>query len=387
MSSDKSRGGPAVPEPRLRSREVIIGEAVTWSSRWTLRWIILALGAALVGWVIQQVWSILLPVLLALVLTTVLQPPARWMESRLSFSPVAAALAAIAGALVALSGIVVFIAPSVGTQVSEIADSAADGLTQLQAWVERSDVLGVNHVQVDSLVATAQERLRSSASSIASGVLVGVSAVTSVLVNVLLTLVLSFFFLKDGRGFLPWLRQMTGPTVGGHLAEVGSRAWDTLGGFVRTQALVGLIDAVLIGTALVVVGIPLALPLALLTFVAAFAPIIGAVTVGALAVLIALVANGWVAAVIIFVVVLVVQQLEGNVLLPWLQGKSLDLHAVVVLLTIVLGSTIFGVAGAFLGVPVVAVGAVVVRYLNERVAAAASASDEHAVEETQGPGE
>ncbi len=129
----------------------------------------------------------------------------------------------------------------------------------------------------------------------------------------------------------------------------------------------GLIDAVLIGIGLVVVGVPLALPLAVLTFVAAFAPIVGAVTVGAVAVLVALVANGWVSALVVLGIVLVVQQLEGNVFLPWLQGKTLNLHAAVVLLTVVLGSTLFGVAGAFLGVPLVAVLAVVLRYLNELV--------------------
>ncbi len=145
------------------------------------------------------------------------------------------------------------------------------------------------------------------------------------------------------------------------------RAWTTLGGFVRTQALVGLIDAVLIGTGLLLVGVPLALPLAVLTFIAAFAPIVGAVSVGALAVLVTLVANGWVSALIVLGIVLGVQQLEGNVLLPWLQGRSLRLHAGVVLLTIILGSTLFGVAGAFLGVPLVAVLAVVLRYLDELV--------------------
>ena len=109
------------------------------------------------------------------------------------------------------------------------------------------------------------------------------------------------------------------------------------------------------------------MPLAVLTFIAAFAPIVGAITVGALAVLVALVANGWVSALIVMAIVLGVQQLEGNVLLPWLQGRSLRLHAGVVLLTIVLGSTLFGVAGAFLGVPAVAVLAVVVRYLDAQV--------------------
>lgn len=362
--------------PAHRSREGVIGEAVTWLARWTLRWVVIAVGAALVGWMVQQLWSILLPVLLALILTTVLQPPARWLEARLRFPPLAAALSVVAAGVLALVGVIVFIAPSVAGQAGEIADSASGGLAQLQAWVESNDTLDVTQSQVESVVGAVQDRLRSSASSIASGVLVGVGTATSALINLVLTLVLSFFFLKDGRSFLPWLRRATGAHVGGHLAEVGSRAWDTLGGFVRTQALVGLIDAVLIGTALLVLGVPLALPLAVLTFVAAFAPIVGAITVGALAVLVALVANGWVVALVVAAVVLVVQQLEGNVLLPWLQGRSLDLHAAVVLLTIVLGSTLFGVAGAFLGVPVVAVCAVVARYLNERVDHAVSA-DEH----------
>ncbi|GAA1435068.1 AI-2E family transporter [Mycobacterium cookii] len=353
--------------PESRSREVVIGEAVTWLSRWALRWIVIAVGAALLGWVLQQLWSIVLPVLLALILTTVLQPPARWLETRLRFPQLAAAASAVAGSLLALAGVIVFIAPSVAAQVGEIADSASEGLTRLQAWVEGSDTLDVTHAQVESAVDAFQERLRSSASSIASGVLVGVGTITSALVNVLVTLVLAFFFLKDGRSFLPWLRRTTGPHVGTHLTEVGSRAWDTLGGFVRTQALVGLIDAALIGAALLLLGVPLAVPLAVLTFIAAFAPIVGAVTVGALAVLVALVTNGWVVGLAVLVVVLVVQQLEGNVLLPWLQGKSLDLHAAVVLLAIVLGSTLFGVAGAFLSVPVVAVGAVVARYLDERI--------------------
>lgn len=344
-----------------------------WSSAWALRWAIIAVGAVLLGCLVQQLWSILLPVLLALLLTTALEPPAPWLESRLRAPPALAALVTILGAVLTMSALMVYIAPAIANQVSVIADSASDGLTQIQTWLKTGG-MDLRQTQLDSVVAAAQDRLRSSASSIASGVLVGVSAAASAAINLLLTLMLSFFFLKDGRAFLPWLRRAAGPTVGGHLSEVGSRAWAVLGGFVRTQAMVGLIDAVLVGAGLVVLGVPVALPLALLTFVAAFAPIIGAVTVGALCVLVALVANSWVAALIVLVIVVVVQQLEGNVLLPWLQGKTLDLHAGVVLLAVVLGSTLFGIAGAFLAVPAVAVGAVVLRYLDEQVDYAARES-------------
>ena len=354
------------------SREAVIGNGVTWLSRWTLRWGIVVGGVVIIAWAVAQAWSILLPVLLALVLTTVLQPPSRWLERRWHLPQALAALSVILATLAVIALGLIFIVPSVGSQIGEIGDNASDGLSQIEQWVQNSD-LDVTQNQVDALVNAAQDKLRSSAASIASGVLVGVSALTSALINVLITLVLVFFFLKDGRHFLPWLRGLTGPRVGDHVVEVGDRAWSALGTFVRTQALVGLIDAVLIGLGLVVVGVPLALPLAVLTFVAAFAPIIGAVTVGIVAVLVALVANGWVAALIVLGIVLVVQQVEGNLLLPYLQGRSLNLHAGVVLLAVVLGSTLFGVAGAFLSVPAVAVAAVVLRYLNEVVEARSSA--------------
>ena len=358
---------PTTERPR---REEVLADGVVWLSRWSLRWVLIALGAGLLVYLLGQVWSILLPVVLALVLTTVLQPPVLWLERRTGVPAAVASALGVLGAVGAVAVVVLFIAPSIGAQVVDIADSASEGLTKLQDQFARSDL--VTQEQVDSAVGALQDRLRSSASSIASGVIIGVSAFTSALINLLLTLVLSFFFLKDGRRFVPWLRGVTGPSVGHHLAEVLSRSWATLGGFVRTQALVGLIDAVLIGLGLVVIGVPLAVPLAVLTFVAAFAPIIGAVTVGALAVLVALVAKGWVAAIIVAVIVLVVQQLEGNVLLPWLQGRTLSLHAAVVLLTIVVGSTLFGVAGAFLSVPTVAVAAVVLRYVDELVTARTS---------------
>ena len=344
----------------------MLGDGLAWLSRWTLRWIIVLIGAVAIGWGVAQLWSILLPILLAMILTTVLQPPSRWLERRFRFPAALAALSAIIAALTVIVLLILFIAPSVGSQVVDIADSASDGLSTIEERIQDSR-LDVTQNQVDAVVDAAQDKLRTSAASITSGVLVGVSAITSALINLLLTLVLAFFFLKDGRRFLPWLLGLTGARVGGHLVEVGNRGWSTLGGFVRTQALVGLIDAVLIGLGLVIVGVPLALPLAILTFIAAFAPIVGAVTIGAVAVLVALVANGWVSALIVFAIVLLVQQLEGNVFLPWLQGKTLNLHAGVVLLSVVLGSTLFGVAGAFLAVPAVAIAAVVLRYLSEVV--------------------
>mgnify|MGYP001757821245 FL=1 len=139
-------------------------------------------------------------------------------------------------------------------------------------------------------------------------------------------LVLTFFFLKDGENFLPMLRRVTGRRVGWHLTEVLTRCWNTLGGFIRTQAIVSAIDAIFIGLGLVLLNVPLAGPLAILTFFGGFIPMVGAFVAGALSVLIALVAVDFNTALMALLLVVAVQQLEGNILQPVLQSRAMNVH-------------------------------------------------------------
>jgi predicted PurR-regulated permease PerM len=354
----------ASPRP---TREQAIGAGLRWTSGWCLRWLLIAATAVALGYVVQYAWSILLPVLLALIVTTVLEGPVRLLERYLRFPPALASAVVLLGSIAVLVAIAFAIAPSVSGQSGDIVKSASAGLQKLQDWVQESDFISRN--QVDAALQEAQDRIQSSGGAIASGFLTTVGAVSSAVITLVITLVLTFFFLKDGRRFVPWARGIAGPRAGVHVGEVLHRSWRTLGGFIRTQALVSAIDAVFIGLGLVLVGVPLAIPLAILTFFGGFVPIVGAVVVGALAVLVALVSNGVTGALIILAVILAVQQLEGNVLSPWLQSKSMQLHAAVVLLSVTLGSTLFGITGAFLAVPTVAVAAVVLRYLNDQVTA------------------
>jgi predicted PurR-regulated permease PerM len=319
----------------------------------------------LLGLLVQQIWSALLPLSLALLIASVLQVPARFLEERLHFPKAAAAGAVVVGSVLVVVALGFALAPAVAGQSTDIIDSAVGGLQELQNWVQDTNFL--TRDQVDAAIQALQDRLASSGGQIADGVLTGVSAATSAVVTLVVTLILTFLFLKDGHRFQPLVRRMTGPRVGPHLVEVLKRIWKTLGGYIRTQALVSLIDAVLIGAGLLLVGVPLAIPLAVLTFVGGFIPIVGAFVAGVLAVLVALVSEGLTGALIILAVVVAVQQLEGNVLSPWLQSKSMQLHAGVVLLGVTLGSTLFGIIGAFLAVPVCAVAAVIIRYLDELV--------------------
>lgn len=342
-----------------------IGVGVRWSATWGLRVVMIAGGLAVFGYLIGQLWVIVLPVVLALIGATVLQPPAAWLI-RHRFRPALAALISVAVAGALLVGLVVVLAPSVLGQLGNLAGAAIAGIGQVQALLA-GPPLNLGAGQVGAVLDTITQQLQQSASTITSTVLTGLGNVASGLLTFGLAVVLAFLFVKDGPRFLPWLHRTARSRAGPHLDVVLRRSWRTLGGFIRTQALVGLVDAVFIGAALLVLGVPLAVPLAVLTFFATFIPYVGAIVTGALAVLIALVSQGPTTALITLVVVLAVQQLEGNVLLPMLQGRSLGLHPAVVLLAVAAGGSLFGVAGAFLAVPVAAVASTAVRYLNEQI--------------------
>lgn len=353
-----------------RGRGTAIGEGITWTARWSLRLVLVALGAVLVWLLIGSLWSVVMPTLLAVILATALWPPTAWLRGH-GFPPALAAATVVLAGIVVLAGLVTLIATSVVGGIPEITTSATSGIQAIQQWLS-GPPLNLAQSQLDAVLQTATAQLQQSVSAITASVLTGVGSVASGVVTALLTLVLAFLFVKDGPRFLPWLQGFAGDGAGGHLAEVLRRIWNTLGDFIRVQALVAFVDGVLIGLGLVVLGVPLAIPLAVLTFLGGFVPIVGALVAGALSVLVALVSNGFTTALIVLVIILVVQQLEGNVLQPYLQGRSLRLHAAVVLLAVTAGSTLYGIAGAFLSVPVTAAAAVVMRYLGERIDARAA---------------
>ncbi|MBA4083733.1 MULTISPECIES: AI-2E family transporter [Janibacter] len=351
------------PEPV--DRGVVIGRGLTALARWSWRLVLLAAGAVVVWWVLGKLWVGVFPVLLALIVATVLWPPTRWLRAKGVPSALAAALV-IVGSLLVFFGVLGAIAPSLVSQSGDLADQAAKGLGDLQELAAKPP-FNVDSATIDDAVGKATTWLQERSGQIASGALAGASAVGSGLVTLVLVLVLVFFFIKDGPAFLPFVRRVAGERAGGHLTEVATRSWNTLGGFIRTQALVSAVDAVLIGTGLALLGVPLAFALAILTFFGGFVPIVGAFAVGVLSVLVALVAQGPTTALLVLALIIAVQQIEGNVLQPFLQGRSMQLHAGVILLAVAVGSTLFGIVGAFLAVPVAAVAAVVLRYISEQV--------------------
>ncbi|MEI4274122.1 AI-2E family transporter [Klenkia sp. LSe6-5] len=352
------RSGAPAPTPE-RSARLSAATRVLATFSWRL--LLITAAVVVIGYVLGKLWSsVLLPVVLGLLFSTVTWPLAKLLR-RLHFPPAAAALTSVVLFLAAFVGIMVAIAPPVVSQVEDLAAGVSSGLQSVQNWLS-GPPFNLGEEQIGQYVDQAIDQLQASAGDIATYALTGASAIGTGLVNTGLALVLTFFFLKDGPRFLPWLAAQTGPQAAPHVAEVSRRSWRTLSEFIRQQALVGLVDAVGIGLGLLVLGVPLVLPLAVITFFAAFVPIIGAVVAGGFAVLIALVSNGFGTALWVLAVVVVVQQLESNVLQPILQGRGLKLHAGVVILAVTAGAGLAGIIGAFLAVPVAALLAVFYRY-------------------------
>ena len=351
--------------PTVRDRAVVIDQAFAVLQRWGLRLVVLAAAVYVLGWIVGHLWMVFFPLSLALLVATVLAPPVTWLRRHKVPSGLAAALVMI-GFIAAIVGAIAVLTPQVAGQAPAIASQASDGLQRVRDWLTDGP-LQLSDGQITRAISAVQDKLQESAAAISSGIFSTLSAATNAVINLVLVLMLTFFFVKDGHRFLPWLATLGGRRAGEHVTELLGRTWNTLGGFIRTQTLVAFIDAVIIGIGLAILGVPLAIPLAVITFFGGYIPIVGAFVSGILAVLVTLVTNDFKAAVIAALIVLGVQQLEGNVLSPWLQGKNMNLHAGVVLLSVTAGGTLFGVTGAFLAVPVAATTAVLLRYVNEQI--------------------
>lgn len=355
----------AATKGRERDRVDVIRSGLESSAWWALR--VAAVGVVVAGvvWILVHAWVGVAPVILAVIVCAALWPAVAWLRAHRVPDLLAAVLVlvAVVGVLALIVGLV---GPALVAQSTELADTASGGLQLARDWLRQPPV-NLGSDQIDQALAEITDRLRSHATDIAGGVLAGVSAVVSGVLTALLVIVLALLFLKDGQKFLPWLRRITGARVGNHLTEVLARAFSAVSDFIRVQAMVSAADALLIGVGLALLGVPVAPALGMLTFLGGFVPIVGAVAVGALAIVVALVSKGLTTALLVLALIILVQQLEGNILQPLLQGQSLRLHPAVVLIAVASGGTLFGIAGAFLAVPVVAVAATVLRYIHEQV--------------------
>lgn len=304
-----------------------------------------------VGHVVRSLPFVFVSLFIALLLTSLLQPVTDWLTRR-RLPPLVAALATVLLAVAGVGGLLAFIIPRTVARISSHVDLLAERARHLAVSLTR--LVPGQKPSLDELGLHAERWVRQHAQELALGAASGLTTAATVLVGMMLVLVLTFFFMKDGRGLVRSALSPLPPRRRQLALAAGERAWRTLGQWVRGTVLVALADAVGVGVGLLVLGVPLALPLALLTFLSAFVPIIGALVAGALAVLVAWATMGTQDALLTLAIVLAVQQLEGNVLQPLVMGRVLPLHPAMVLLAVTAGVLLGGVAGAFVAVPLLA---------------------------------
>jgi predicted PurR-regulated permease PerM len=310
----------------------------------------LALATVLVFGLIQ-LKLVVIPVLIALIVASAAAPVLRWMRGRGMSRMLSTWITLLSGILV-FGGILTLIVFAVENQADELITSAQDGIDQLQEFLV-SGPLPIDQSQIDEAIDGVVNFLTSS--QFGSGAIAGVSVAGELVAGAVLAVVILFFFLKDGENIWSFFLS---PLSGERLARgrrIGQTSVNVLGGYVRGTATVAAVDAAAIGIGLLVLQVPLALPLAVLVFLGAFIPLVGATATGILAALVALVANGWVVALIVLAIVVAVNQLEGNFLQPVVMAQSLKLHPLVILVALTAGTILGGITGAVLSVPIAAV--------------------------------
>jgi predicted PurR-regulated permease PerM len=322
-------------------------------------WRLLVLAGAIYvsALVLDRLLVVVVPLVVAAMLTTVLAPPARWLRNH-GWPPALATWAVFFVALLVAAGLVAWLIPSFGSQIDSLQKSADSGIDEIKHWLVTGPLqLGKHEVNRDI------DQLGDEVSSRAGGLAVeGATLLLELLVGLLLSLVTCFFFIKDGERITEAALRLAPSSRSTELRILGLRSWATLTGYVRGTTVNGLVNGVVMGAGLLILGVPLALPLAVLTFFGAYFPIVGAVASGGIAALVALAALGPVTALVVIGLTVLVHNIEGYLIGPLVLGRAVHLHPLAVLLALAAGGVIAGIVGAFLAVPVTAVAVTIFDY-------------------------
>ncbi|MFI8082464.1 AI-2E family transporter [Kitasatospora sp. NPDC086009] len=375
--AEAGRGqAPAAPAPTHGAfgRELHPGrpatpaEAVPWGLRVAAEstWRLLLLGAALyvVFMVVDMLRLVAFAVLASLLISALLEPTVSWLRRH----GVPRSLAAGGVFMSGLAGIGLvgwFVVWQVTTNLSTVTTKVQDGVATLRDWLITGP-LHLTQQQITDFANQITKAISTNTEQLTSVGLTGAQIAVEVLTAVLLAFFTTFFFLYDGERIWNWVLRGLPRHSRYAMAGAGPKAWATLTAYVRGTVCVAFIDAVCIGVGIQMLGVPMALPLAVIIFLGAFVPLVGALVTGTVAVLIALVTEGPFTALMVLVVLVAVQQIEGHVLQPLILGRAVRVHPLGVVLGVAAGSIIGGIGGAIVAVPLIAVTNTVVAHLRRR---------------------
>ncbi|MFB7515543.1 AI-2E family transporter [Streptomyces sp. NPDC056144] len=333
---------------------------------------LLAAGVAAVGiWLCIIFQTAVTPVLLAILGTALLGPLHRRLLRMKVRRGLAAALT-VAAVVAVVGGAGYIVTAALIDTGAQIVDSLR------QAASDIAEHFGAAGTSLDDVAKNAESLLKRFGGTAASGVISGLSVVAQMAATAVLALLLIFFFLKDSDRAAGALRSVAPQAIGDTAEAMARRAYEAVEGYMRGTTFVALVDAVIIGLGLLVLEVPGAVGLAALVFVTAYIPYLGAFLSGAVAVLVALADRGFVIALWVLGVVLAVQMLEGNVLQPLVQSKTVQMHPAAVMLAITAGASVAGILGMLLAVPLTAAATGILSELRARFKARAAEEAEAA---------
>lgn len=319
------------------------------------RGLVVALAIAVIVYVLVAIRFVALPVFIAMLVAAALVPLVGALERR-RWPTLLATWTVFGGFVLALVGLSFVVIPAMVDEFKGLGETIARGVDDFEQWLVEGPT-SLDREQIDRYREDAgqyvERFLRSSGGHVVFAVAEGIA-------GVILSIVLSFFFIKDGRRFQTWTLAHVPPRHHELTTALAGRAWSALGAYLRGAAALGGVEAVIIGITLWLVGADLIIPVVILTFLGGFFPIVGAVVAGVIASLVALVSGGPADAAIVGLVALAVQQLDNDLLAPLIYGRIVRLHPVTILIALAVGGTTAGIAGAFLAVPVVAVAGAVI---------------------------
>ena len=335
--------------------------AAAWS--WRVILVVILLGG--ITWLARYLSEVFIPVAVAILLTALMLPVANALRKGRWPLPRAAATAiTVIGAVASIVAVLIVIGGQIAGQGAELSTNVVNGFNQLSDWLNngpltewlRNGPLHLNAAWLDSStwVARITDFLTASGSTIAGYAAEFGASVGHFLAGLALALFSLFYFIYDGRGIFTFLLNFIPRASRDRVDQAAQRGWGSLSSYVRATILVALVDSIGVLIVALILGVPVAPALAALVFIGAFIPIVGALVSGFVAVLVALVALGWVEALIMLGGVILVMQLEGHVLQPFLLGRAVKLHPLAVLISIAIGILVAGIVGALLAVPLLA---------------------------------
>ena len=332
--------------------------AVTW------RLLVLAVAVVALVTLVTKVWVIFLAITVAILLSSVFVPAARWLE-RQAVPRTLASLAPVLALVAAVAGAAAFAGPQITDEFGEIGTLGTEALDRVEGWLTDGP-LYLSDGQVEDVANELRSAIGGQSERIATGIVGGASLALELVGAVVLALVLAFFFTKDGErlfgGLMSFLTEESARTV----QEGAHRSWTALRGFLLGSTVDGIAEAVLKALLLLVLGVPLVLPLALITFLGGFLPFIGAILAGLISAAVALAAVGPGTALLVIIGSIVIQNVEGYVLQPLIMGHAVRVHPAVILIVVTTMGLLWGILGAFLAVPAVTVARALVAFWRER---------------------